>query len=74
LGLAVSKAGELLHALADLLGTTPQPHDLLRFFMPGAGRGGQISEWLDVIPPKFRVIVTHRPKYACRACEEAVVN
>jgi hypothetical protein len=27
-----------------------------------------------VIPAQFRVIVTHRPKYACRACEEAVVQ
>ena len=27
-----------------------------------------------MIPAQFRVIVTHRPKYACRACEEAVVQ
>jgi len=27
-----------------------------------------------VIPAQFRVIVTHRPKYACRACEQAVVQ
>ena len=25
-------------------------------------------------PAQFRVLVTHRPKYACRACEEAVVQ
>jgi transposase len=25
-------------------------------------------------PAQFRVIVTHRPKYACRACEEVVVQ
>ena len=31
-------------------------------------------ERLDVFPAQFRVIVTHRPKYACRACEEAVVQ
>jgi transposase len=34
----------------------------------------ETSERLDVIPAQFRVIVTHRPKYACRACEEAVVQ
>lgn len=27
-----------------------------------------------MIPAQFRVIVTHRPKYACRACEEALVQ
>ena len=36
--------------------------------------GEDTSERLDVIPAQFRVIVTHRPKYACRACEEAVVQ
>jgi transposase len=36
--------------------------------------GEDSSERLDVIPAQFRVIVTHRPKYACRACEEAVVQ
>ena len=36
--------------------------------------GADISERLDVIPAQFRVLVTHRPKYACRACEEAVVQ
>jgi transposase len=35
--------------------------------------GEETSQRLDVIPAQFRVIVTHRPKYACRACEEAVV-
>ena len=33
-----------------------------------------VSERLDVVPAQFRVLVTHRPKYACRACEEAVVQ
>jgi hypothetical protein len=33
--------------------------------------GEETSERLDVIPAQFRVIVTHRQKYACRACEEA---
>src|SRR5207244_967613 len=32
------------------------------------------SQRLDVVPAQFRVIVTHRPKYACRACEQAVVQ
>lgn len=36
--------------------------------------GEESSERLDVIPAQFRVLVTHRPKYACRACEEAVVQ
>ena len=36
--------------------------------------GEETSERLDVIPAQFRVIVTHRPKYACRACEEAPVG
>ncbi len=27
-----------------------------------------------MISAQYRVIVTHRPKYACRACEEAVVQ
>jgi transposase len=36
--------------------------------------GEETSERLDVIPAQFRVILTHRPKYACRACEQAVVQ
>ena len=36
--------------------------------------GEETSERLDVIPAQFRVVVTHRPKYACRACEQAVVQ
>jgi transposase len=35
--------------------------------------GEETSQRLDVIPAQFRVVVTHRPKYACRACEQAVV-
>ena len=30
--------------------------------------GEDSSERLDVIPAQFRVIVTKRPKLACRAC------
>lgn len=36
--------------------------------------GEDRSERLDVIPAQFRVIVTRRPKYACRTCEEVVVQ
>jgi transposase len=36
--------------------------------------GEDATERLDVIPAQYQVIVTHRPKYACRACEEAVVQ
>ena len=27
-----------------------------------------------MIPAQYRVIVTHRPKYACRSCEGAIVQ
>ena len=36
--------------------------------------GEEVSERLDVIPAAFRVLVTRRPKYGCRACESAVVQ
>jgi hypothetical protein len=36
--------------------------------------GEETSQRLDVVPVQFQVIVTHRSKYACRACEEAVVQ
>jgi transposase len=36
--------------------------------------GEETSQRLDVIPAQYRVIVTRRPKYACRACEQAVVQ
>ena len=32
------------------------------------------SERLDIIPAQFRVLVVRRPKYACRACEDVVVQ
>jgi transposase len=34
--------------------------------------GEETAERLDVIPAQYRVIVTHRPKLACRACEKIV--
>jgi transposase len=36
--------------------------------------GEDRSERLDVIPAQYRVLVTRRPKYGCRACEGAVVQ
>jgi transposase len=36
--------------------------------------GEETSQRLDVIPAQFRVLVTHRPKYACRTCEQAVMQ
>ncbi len=36
--------------------------------------GEDVSEKLDVIPAQFRVLVVRRPKYACRACEGAIVQ
>src|SRR5512134_413945 len=36
--------------------------------------GEDRSERLDVIPARYQVIVTRRPKYGCRACASAVVQ
>jgi transposase len=36
--------------------------------------GEDRSERLDVIPMRYQVIVTRRPKYACRTCASAVVQ
>ena len=36
--------------------------------------GEDMSERLDVIPAQFRVLVTRRPKYACRHCSQAVAQ
>jgi transposase len=36
--------------------------------------GEDRSERLDVIPARYQVIVTRRPKYGCRACSGAVVQ
>jgi transposase len=36
--------------------------------------GEDVSERLDVVPAQFRVLVTRRPKYACRTCEMVVVQ
>ena len=36
--------------------------------------GEDRAEQLDIIPAQFRVIVTRRPKYACRACTDGVTQ
>lgn len=36
--------------------------------------GEDVSERLDIVPAQFRVIVTRRPKYACRSCEAGVIQ
>ena len=36
--------------------------------------GEDRSQRLDVIPAQYQVIATRRPKYACRTCQEAVVQ
>ena len=36
--------------------------------------GEDVAERLDVVPAQFRVLVTRRPRYACRRCSGAVVQ
>src|SRR3954452_17293434 len=36
--------------------------------------GEDTSEMLDIVPAQLRVKVIRRPRYACRGCEEAVVQ
>jgi transposase len=36
--------------------------------------GETSSEQLDIVPAQLRVRVTRRPRYGCRACEQAVVT
>ncbi|MGY4508976.1 transposase [Bradyrhizobium sp. USDA 3650] len=36
--------------------------------------GEDRSERLELVPAQFRVLVTRRPKYACRACEDGVTQ
>lgn len=36
--------------------------------------GADVSERLDRIPARLRVIVTRRPKYVCRSCTDGVVQ
>ena len=36
--------------------------------------GEDVSERLDIVPAQFRIIVTRRPKYACRSCTDGVAQ
>lgn len=36
--------------------------------------GEDVSERLDGVPAQFRVLVIRRPRYACRACGDAIVQ
>jgi transposase len=36
--------------------------------------GEDVAERLDIVPAQLRVLVVRRPKYACRACEDGVVQ
>src|SRR3954471_19295283 len=36
--------------------------------------GEDTGERLDIVPAQFRVLVVRRPKYACRACENVVMQ
>src|SRR5215207_9021777 len=36
--------------------------------------GEDVSERLDIVPAQLRVLVVRRPKYACRHCEDGVVQ
>lgn len=36
--------------------------------------GEDVAERLDIVPAQFRVLVVRRPKYACRNCEDVVVQ
>ncbi len=53
--------------------------DLADKCRPGCNRlrvklGEDVSERLDMIPARFKVIVTRRPKYACRDCAGEVAQ
>lgn len=36
--------------------------------------GADVSQRLDILPARFQVIVTRRPKYACRSCTDGVIQ
>src|SRR3954470_15481135 len=36
--------------------------------------GEDVSERLDIVPAQLRVLVVRRPKYACRSCEDVVLQ
>ena len=52
-----------------------EPEEIICFC--GAERhviGEDVSERLDIIPAQFQVIVTRPPKYACRSCEDGIIQ
>lgn len=79
---AAKRAGErranrgALPAHLPRLHVTIEPKDIVCPCCKAAmcGIGEDVAERLDVVPAQLRVIVTHRPKYACRACQENVVQ
>jgi transposase len=53
--------------------------DVASTFCPGCSGplhriGEDVAERLDIVPAQFRVLVVRRPKYACRTCEDVVVQ
>src|SRR3712207_7716384 len=57
----------------------PDPNNVPRPDSPCCGGalhaiGEDTSEMLDLVPAQLRVKVIRRPRYGCRACEEAVVQ
>lgn len=53
--------------------------DIDSMICPGCGGplhriGEDVAERLDIMPAQVRVLVVRRPKYACRACEDVVVQ
>ena len=58
------RVGEVIEPAASVCGCGGGLHQI----------GEDVSERLDVIPAQFRVIVTRRPKYACRSCSNGVVQ
>ncbi len=51
----------------------PKPRQTNRGSLPKhLERVEVVIERLDIIPAQFRVIVTRRPKYASRSCEDGI--
>src|SRR5260370_1095960 len=74
----MSPAAETLSAdIAVLRALAPQPsvESACAWWGGGMHAAGEArSQRLDVTRAQYQVIVTRRPKYACRACQEAVVQ
>lgn len=70
-----SRSANLDHLPHEEVVITPPSPDSLGTACPCCGEalhviGEDVSRRLDKVPAKVRVIVTRRPKYACRACEK----